>query len=78
MNRFYEGQEIQSIRWESVKVTVGKNNVKKIIVSMESGQADYVHWFEVTYNGGKVLKYNGALVEGCELKQQEATDESTE
>ena len=69
-NRFYEGQDnIKAIWWNvSESCTIGKSNVEKITVSMESGQMARVHWFCIWKSREVVIKHNGAMIETVEFK----------
>lgn len=70
-NRFYDGQEIQSIFHLDDEITnVNDMTIKRITVVMENGQMAGVPWFQVEYVNGVKRKFNGAHVEGVDVYQE--------
>ncbi len=69
-DRFFEGEEVQSIFWPGGgEITAGHGNCKKITVVMENGlgTVNGVPWFAVWDDHVITHKYNGAHLEGVKL-----------
>jgi len=72
---FFEGQVLSHIWWDGTElmhseITVGKNGVVSIKVSMECGQMAGVPWAVVFYDDGSCTKHNLAMASGVELAYQ--------
>jgi len=77
---FFEGQELSHIWWDGTElmhseITVGKDGVVSIKVSMECGQMAGVAWAAVFYIDGRCIKVNLALASGVELALKGGKDE---
>ena len=65
---FKQGDELKKIYFQNEEFAEIGVTCDNIVVSMECGQMSGVPWFEVWRDGKLKTKWNGALVEGVEYK----------
>lgn len=72
---FIHGQSVGAIWWgEEQGISLASESVVSITVCMEPGQMAGVPWFVVEFTNGAICKYNGAKLEGVEIKPKSKTE----
>ncbi len=68
---FHEGQELAGIltTGDYLDIFAGSDECESIVVVMESGQMSGVPWAVVTFETGRIEKYNLALIEAVVVRR---------
>ena len=60
----WEGLRVDAIFWDESSVSVGNMGCISITPYSSSGEMGWTLWFEALFEGGRITRFNAAMLEG--------------